>query len=331
MRELIKKLTEISSPSGNEDDIRNFIKKEIKNHCDSIETDAMGNLIARINGKKNGKTVLFDAHMDEIGVMVNHIDQNGFLRFTAIGGFFPFHALVHRIRFQNGVIGVIGEEKRDSSTKVSPLDKLYIDIGAKSKKEAEKMVGIGDMGTYAAETIVTKDRIIAKSLDDRIGCYIMIKAMKTIKNPKNTVYFVFASQEEVGVRGARPAAYRIDPDCAVALDVTGTGDTPESNKMEVKLDGGAAIKVKDSGMITNRKIRDELVDVAKKHKIKYQFEILEHGTTDAFGIQITAGGIPTGAISIPSRYIHSPSEMVSVSDVEACTDLVVAFANEYDV
>ncbi len=329
MKDLIKKLTEISSPSGNEDDIRAFIEKEIKKHCDYTETDVMGNLIAKIDGKKNGKTVLFDAHMDEIGVMVNHIDDNGFLRFTAIGGFFPFHALVHRIQFKNGIIGVIGEEKRDSFTKVSPLDKLYIDIGAKSKKEAEKMISIGDMGTYAANTIISGNRVIAKSLDDRIGCYIMIEAMKRIKNSKNTIYFVFASQEEVGVRGARPAAFKINPDCAVALDVTGTGDTPESDKMEVKLDGGAAIKVKDSGMITNRSIREKLIDAAKKNKIKYQLEVLEHGTTDAFGIQITAGGIPSGAISIPSRYIHSPSEMVSLSDVEACIDLVVAFANEY--
>jgi len=330
MKDLIIKLTEISSPSGSEEKVRNLIRNSIEKYVDDIKIDNMGNLIAIKKGNSKGKSIMFDAHMDEIGVIINHIDKNGFLRFSPVGGFFPIHAVTHRIQFQNGMVGVIGEELRKDYSKVTPLDKLYIDIGAGGKKEAEKYVGIGDVGNYFAKTIVMENRIIAKSLDDRIGCYIMIEAIKRIKKTKNTLYFVFTVQEEVGIRGARPAAFSINPDVAIAIDVTDTGDTPESSKMEVKLDDGAAIKIMDSGMLTNRKIREKLISLSKKNKIPYQLEILERGTTDAFGIQITAGGIPTGAISIPSRYIHSCSEMVSINDVNACIDLTVAFSKEYN-
>ncbi len=324
MKSIIKKLTETFGPSGFEKSVRNVIRKEIRDHVDSIKSDKLGNLIAHIKGK--GTKVMFASHMDEIGVVTSYIDKNGFIRFSNVGGFFPVHSLTSRIIFENGRIGVIGEERRKSMSDPVEMTKLYIDIGARDRKEAEKLVPIGTFGCYERGFEDIGKRIVAKALDDRIGCAVLIEVAKRLKRKvKNDTYLVFTVQEEVGLKGARTSAFGIDPDIGLAVDVTETGDTPEAKKMAVKLGAGAAIKIKDWGIVCDPKIVETLIRIARRNKIPYQFEILERGTTDATVIQLTKGGIPSAAVSIPSRYIHSASEIVDMDDVEAAVKLIVKF------
>ncbi len=324
MKSIIKKLTETFGPSGFEKSVRNVIRKEIRDHVDSIKGDKLGNLIAHIKGK--GTKVMLASHMDEIGVVTSYIDKNGFIRFSNVGGFFPVHSLTSRIIFENGRIGVIGEERRKSMSDPVEMTKLYIDIGARDRKEAEKLVPIGTFGCYERGFEDIGKRIVAKALDDRIGCAVLIEVAKRLKRKvKNDTYLVFTVQEEVGLKGARTSAFGIDPDIALAVDVTATGDTPEAKKMAVKLGAGAAIKIKDWGIVCDPKIVETLIRIARRNKIPYQFEILERGTTDATVIQLTKGGIPSAAVSIPSRYIHSASEIIDMDDVEAAVKLIVKF------
>jgi len=324
MKRIIKKLTETFGPSGFEKKVRDVIREEIRDYVDSMKTDRLGNLIAHIKGK--GIKVMFASHMDEIGVVTSYIDKKGFIRFSNVGGFFPVHSLTSRVIFENGRIGVIGEERRKSMSDPVEMTKLYIDIGAKDRKEAEKLVPVGTFGSYERGFEDLGKRIVAKAFDDRIGCAILIEVARRLKKKvKNDTYLVFTVQEEVGLKGARTSAFGIEPDIAVAVDVTGTGDTPEARKMAVKLGAGAAIKVKDRGIVCDPKIVKALIGIARKNRISYQIEVLERGTTDATGIQLTRGGVPSAAVSIPSRYIHSASEIVDMDDVEASVKLVVKF------
>ncbi|NLW55924.1 MAG: M42 family metallopeptidase [Firmicutes bacterium] len=321
MKELIRKLTSVSSPSGREEPVRALIKEEITKHADEIWEDKLGNLIA---AKHGGKTkVLLAAHMDEIGVIVTDIDEQGFLRFSNVGGINPQRLVGQRARFANGTIGVFGAEKLEENQKLT-LSKLYLDIGARSAEEARQKVSVGEIATFYHEFSDLGERIVAKALDDRIGCAILIEALKRVANPQNDLYCTFTVQEEVGLRGARTAAFGIDPDLGIAIDVTGTGDTPEAERLAIKLGQGAAIKVKDNSLITHPMVKDLLTDLATKNNIPYQFEVLPFGGTDSGAIQLTKAGVPAGVISIPCRYLHTPSEMVDLNDVEAAVRLVVA-------
>ncbi len=321
MKKLISKLTAISSPSGREEQIRAFIKEEIKNYCDELREDKLGNLIAIKHG---GNTkIQFAAHMDEIGMIITDIDENGFLRFSNVGGISPHRLYGQRVRFQNGIVGVFGAEKVEDIKKLT-LNKLYIDIGASSEEEARSKISVGDIATFHHEFTDLGERVVAKSMDDRIGCAVLIEALKRVTNPQNDLYCTFTVQEEVGLRGARTSAFGIEPDLGIALDVTATGDTPEAERLAVKLGKGAAIKVKDLSIITHSKVKDLLTELAKTNSIPYQFEVLPFGGTDAGAIHLTKAGVPAGVISIPCRYVHSPSEMVDLNDVEAAVRLVVA-------
>ncbi len=327
MKALIKKLTEAFGPSGYEKQARTIIKKEIRKYVDNITVDKLGNLITHIKGK--GPRLMFAAHMDEIGIVTSFIDKNGFIRFSNVGGFFPIHSLTARIRFENGSIGIIGEERRKSMNDPIEMKKLYIDIGARNKSEAESLIPVGSFGSYERGFEDLGKRIVAKALDDRIGCAVLIESARRMKKKaQNDVYMVFTVQEEVGLKGARTSAFGVEPDLAIAIDVTGTGDTPEGVKMAVKLGGGAAIKVKDRGIVCDPRIVKKLTSLARQKRIRHQKEVLERGTTDATAIQLTRGGIPAGAISIPSRYVHSASEMVDIDDVEAAVKLVTAFCKQ---
>ncbi len=326
MKTVIKQLTEAFGPSGYETEVTELIRTMVEQHVDEIRTDVMGNLIAVKKGASSGRTIMFAAHTDEIGLVVTHIDDKGFLRFGNVGGVGIPTLVGNRVRFAGGAIGVIYQEK--GSWKELTLDKLYIDIGADDKEEALKKVKVGEFGIFHREFSDLGHRLIAKSMDDRIGCAVLVEALKMIQNPKNTLFFVFTSQEEVGLRGARTAAYGIEPDLGIALDVTLTGDMPEARRMEVSLGKGAAIKVKDSSIIVHPKVKNILVELAEEHEIPYQMEVLDAGGTDAGAIHLTKTGVPSGAISIPTRYVHSPSEMVDIRDVQACVDLVVALANK---
>ncbi|MBO8160967.1 MAG: M42 family metallopeptidase [Thermosipho sp. (in: Bacteria)] len=332
MKELIKKLTEVSSPSGREDVIREVILQELKDHIDGYKVDKLGNLIVWKNGQTD-KKILLDAHMDEIGVVVTNIDDNGFLRIDMVGGVSPYTILNSKIKFGNtiGIVGIEGETVNDLRNNLKELsfDKLFVDIGVKSREEAEKLCPIGSFGTYDGYFVEQGNFYISKSMDDRIGCVTIIELFKRLSNPKNTIYGVFAVQEEIGIVGARVAGFDIEPDVAIAIDVTGAGDTPKANKRtSMELGKGVCIKIKDGYSISDKKIVETLKNLAEKYNIPYQMEVLIYGGTDARGYQNTKAGIPSATVSIATRYIHTPNEMVHKDDVEATIQLLIKYVEE---
>lgn len=320
--ELLKKLALSYGPSGREDNIRNTIEELSAPHADEVYTDALGNLI--VHKKGNGKKIMVAAHMDEIGVIATVIDDNGFIRFAPVGGLYNKDLLGRRVCFENGVTGVIGTEEENKDRKIL---KMYIDIGASDKASCEKMVSIGDMAVFEGSFYENNDCVISKALDNRCGCYVLLKALEKIKS-ENDLYFVFTSQEEVGLRGARTSAFSIAPDYALAIDVTDTGDTPNGIKMATKLGKGAAIKIMDRSVLCDSFVRSKLAELASKNNISYQLEIMNDGGTDAGAISLSGSGVKTGGISIPTRYIHSPSEMINKNDLNSAIDLLVAFLEE---
>ncbi len=322
MKELLRRLTETYGPSGHEETIRATIRSEIEDLTDEIRIDALGNLIALKKGSGQGHKVMVTAHMDEIGIIVTHIDEKGFLRFAPIGGVRLLALLGNRAVFAEGIVGTFGLEKLESPEKVPGLDKFYLDVGATSKDSAP--VGVGDAASFLRSFIDGGDRLVAKAFDDRVGCAVLIQAMRELKESPHDVYFVFTTQEEVGLRGAITSAYGLEPDLALAVDVTGTGDTPEAHTMAVSLGDGLAVKVKDRGMLAHPAVKELLIKAAEANDIPYQLEILERGTTDAMAMQVSRQGVPAGVISIPCRYIHTPSEMVDYGDVTEAVKLLIA-------
>lgn len=325
MNELIKKLVEAWGPSGYEHHVRDIIRAEAEPYADEITIDPLGSLICRVG--KGGTKIMVDAHMDEIGVMATFAEPStGFLRFAAIGGLINTTLIGNRVYFEDGTMGVIcaHEYFGAARTKVENLDDFYIDVSDGSGKAPTQA---GSPAAFWRPLEQRGTRLIAKSMDDRIGCVVALEAMKrlnqqTAGTPPNEVYFVFAVQEEVGLRGARPAAYGINPDIGIALDVTSTGDTLHNAKMAIKLGGGAAIKLHDPGLVVPPAVRDWMINRAEADHISYQLELLNAGTTDASAIQIARAGVPSGCISIPCRYVHTNSETVDSGDVDACITLL---------
>lgn len=313
MKELIKRLVETYGPAGSEEHIRQLITDEVKPYVDEIRVDALGNLIALKRGGE--KKLMLASHMDEIGIMVTHIDEQGFLRFYGVGGISPFSLIGNRCYFANDTVGVFGVERLDSMKDLT-MNKMFIDIGASSREEALEKVNIGDTGAIKREFCDLGKRLISKAMDDRIACAIQIEALKQVQKPAFDVYAVFTTQEEVGLRGARVAAFGITPDIGIAVDVTRTGDTPKAATMDVSLGAGPTVKVRDSSLLCTPAVRRHMEQVAKANDIPYQLEVLEAGGTDAGAIQLTKSGIPAGVMSIPCRYIHTASEMVDYDDVE---------------
>lgn len=326
MNSLIKKFVETPGPSGFEGQIRAVVHEEIKDLADEIRVDALGNLIARKGTKtETGLRIMLSSHIDEIGLMVTHVDANGFVRFTSIGGINPLTCLGGRVLFMNGTHGVIGVEKLEKG-KLPTLDKLFIDVGATGREDCP--VGVGDVCGFERPFMTMGDRLVAKSMDDRIAAVVAVEAMRALKETPHELYFVFSVQEEVGIRGAMTAAYGVDPDLGLAIDVTFSADTPKTIKMETALGKGPAIKVRDSSFIADPRVVTWMVETAKQEGIPYQLEVLEAGGTDGRAIQLTRAGVPAGCLSIPCRYIHSPSEMVDKNDVENAIKLLVALLSK---
>ncbi len=319
--ELMKKLSNCFSPSGRENNVREIIINEIKEHVDEIKVDVLGNVIARKKG--NGKKILFSAHMDQIGLIITHVDEKGFLRFSNVGGVNAKEIIGLRMIFDNKLEGVVCSEEVIEKEKIT-MSKLFLDVASTSKDFVKNNFKIGDMCVFKSEYYETEDCVICKAADDRIGCYILIEALKSHPATENDVYYVFSVQEEVGTRGAKTAGYSINPDLAIALDVTATGDTEDGIKMDVKLGEGAAIKLMDKSIITHPMVKDLLTDLAVENNIKYQYEVLEFGGTDAGPIHLSREGVPTGVISIPTRNLHSSGEIFNKSDVMECIKLVQA-------
>jgi len=322
MKSLIQKLVETPGPSGFEYQIRDVIREEIADFADDVRVDALGSLIARKGAKgEDGLRVMVSAHMDEIGLMATHIDENGFIRFTNIGGVSPLTCYGGRVLFMNGTRGVIGMDGLERG-KTPKLEDLFIDVGATSKEDCP--VKVGDVCGFERPFTDLGKRMVAKSMDNRISAAIAIEVLKQLKSTPHEVHFVFSSQEEVGLRGATTAAFGVDPDVGFALDVTRSGDTPRpSTKMATALGDGPAIKVRDSSFIADPRVVDWMVRTAEEAGIPYQLEVLTAGGTDGRAIQLTRGGVPAGCVSIPCRYIHSPSEMVDTDDVEDAVKLLV--------
>jgi endoglucanase len=322
MNELIKKLVEAYGPSGFEDQMRALIRPEIEPLVDDLWVDTMGNLIGLKKGNGNGRKVMVAAHMDEIGIMVTHITEDGFLRFTNIGGVFPHTLLGGRVQFADGSLGIIYSDRIDSWSKIHPLEKHYIDVGASSREDCP--VSVGDAAGFVRPFTIKGSRLTAKSMDDRIGCVVEIEAMKRLKETPHDVYFVFSVQEEVGTRGAQVVAQAINSDVGLAVDITPAADIPKANPMAVVGIGkGTAIKVKDTGMIAHAGLVRLMKQRAEEAGIPYQLEILNRGSTDAQAMQIANAGSIAGCISIPCRYAHSQSETVDAADVEASINLLV--------
>lgn len=325
MKKLLQQLTESFGPSGYEDDVRKLVRSEVKSLADEIKVDALGNLIARKRPAKYTtatRKIMIAAHMDEIGLMVSHVDANGFVRFANIGGVFGKYVLGGRVRFLNGTQGVIGYDRFEKVNEMPSLDKIYIDVGATSKKNCP--VQVGDVAAFDRPFTEMGGRLVAKSMDDRVGVLVAIETLRALKSTPHEVYFVFTTQEEVGVRGAATSAFGVAPDIGIAIDVTSAADTPHAAKMEMALGRGPCVKIQDGGMLADARVVQWMIRTAEKGKIPYQREVLLFGGTDARAIQLSRAGVPAGCLSIPTRYIHSPSEMVDFTDVQNSVRLMTA-------
>ncbi|MBI4790968.1 MAG: M42 family metallopeptidase [Chloroflexi bacterium] len=324
LKDLIRRLSETYGPSGHEDKIRELIRAEIKPLVDEMRVDALGNLIARKKGTGPAprKKVMLAAHMDEIGVIVTHVDEKGYLRFAPLGAVSPLTLFGHRCIFANGTIGVFGREKKEAKATEVKLDQLFIDVGA---TDAIPAVQVGDAAGFWRAFGDLGNRLIGKAMDDRIGCAVLIETLRELRKSPHDLSFVFTVQEQVGARGAATSAYGVQPDLALAVAVTDTGDTPESNTMAVALGKGPAIKVKDSGMLAHPAVKNLLITTAQEGKLPYQLEVFSGHSTDAIAMQVTREGVPTGVISIPQRYARTSSEMVDFNDVQNAVKLLVSF------
>ncbi len=327
MEQLIEKLVNAFGPSSKEEAVKELIRSEIEQEVDEIREDKFGNLVVHLKG--NGEKLLVAAHMDSIGVMVTDIDKNGFLRIGEIGGLRKSFLVGQIILFENGVQGFVYYEDKESNWEVKDqkIEKFFVDIGVYSKAKAKELIQIGSEGVYKPYFYKSDKRIIAPSLDDRVGCAIAIQTIKSLKRKKIRfdTYFVFTVQEEIGVKGSKTSTYEVTPDIGISLDVTDAGDTPETYPVSLNLGEGPTIKVMDGGMISSKFVRDELTKIAKKENIPYQLEVISKGTTDASAMQTTKAGVLSGSISISTRYIHTPGEIADLSDVENGINLLRKF------
>jgi putative aminopeptidase FrvX len=337
VKDLIRSLTECFGPSGHEAAVRELIVGELPRGVEK-RIDAMGNLIVHRpgtpatghRGEGGGRRIMLAAHMDEIGIVVTHVDQKGFLRFGSVGGVLALPLTGGRVRFAQGITGVIGLEKLDDSSRVPAMEKFYIDVGAPGP--ADCPVRVGDVASFHRGFEDLGARIVAKAMDDRIGCAVLLQVLKELGSCPHDLYVVFTVQEEVGLRGAGTSGYGVEPEIALAVDVTLTGDTPECTPMAVALGGGPAIKIKDGGMLAHAGVKGWLLRTAESAAIPCQREVLVRGTTDASAIQVSRAGVPAGCVSIPTRYVHSPSEMVDYGDVLAVVKLLLrALAEPVDI
>ncbi|NPV52958.1 MAG: M42 family metallopeptidase [Firmicutes bacterium] len=329
---LLARLTEAAGVSGQEGEIRNVVRDEIKGKCDEVRTDAFGNLIAFKRGLRDGPRVMLAAHMDEVGLMVTYIEKSGMLRFQKIGSI-DDRVLVSKAVLigKDRVPGVIGSkpihlQEKDEQEKPFKTEQLFIDIGATSKEDAEKLVKRGDGAVFA-----TKYREIgntcakAKAFDDRVGCAVLIKVLEEAY--EFPLYLVFTTQEEVGARGAGVAAYSIKPDIALVFEGTTASDVPGTKPHGycTTLGRGPALTHMDLSVIANKAIVRRLEEVAEREGIPFQYRRTGVGGTDAGRIHLQREGIPTAVVSVPARYIHSPVSIINRDDFENTRRLAVSF------
>ncbi len=321
---LIARLSQAFGPAGSEEQVRALIREEIRPLADEVRVDGMGNLIARKRGSGSSprSKVMLAAHMDEVGLIATQIDAKGFIRFGSLGQTQNLSLLGQRCMFANGTIGVIGREEKKAKPREIEYDRLFIDVGAPAGSAVP--VKVGDAAALYGNFVDGGARLIGKALDDRVGCAILIETLRQLKKPIGDVWFVFTVQAQVGARGATTSTFGLEPDLAIAVDVTEAGDTPEAVTNEVALGKGPAIKIKDPGILVSPPVRNLIVDAAREARVAYQFEVGVQGGTDTSAMQVSREGTHAGAISIPLRYPRTASEMVDWDDVQNSVKLLLA-------
>ncbi len=333
----LKALTELSGVSGNEDCVRAFVLEHIKSQADEIIVDNIGNLIALKKGTgESNKKVMISAHMDEVGLIISKITEDGFLKFKSVGGIDPRVLISKKVRIgENKISGVLGAkaihlQKKSERESVPEEKDLYIDIGAKDKEDAEKHVSLGDFCAFDSAFTEFGDGLVkAKALDDRVGCAIMMELLKDAAFAFD-VYFAFTVQEEVGCRGARVATNRINPDIAIVLEGTTCSDVHGSKEKDysTQIGKGPALSIIDRSTYYDKDLVNAIYTFAKAHKIPVQFKKTASGGNDAAVIHLSKGGVKTAAISVPARYIHSASSVIAKTDYEAMKKLILAVLRE---
>lgn len=341
---LLQELTNADGVPGYETEIRVIINKHFKKIGETTK-DRMGSLICKKKGKNTTPKVMLASHMDEIGFMVKHISSDGFIKFTPLGGWWDQTLLAQKIKIKTkkgDVIGAIGAKpphliSQEERNKMVSKKNMYIDIGATSEKEVEKAgVRIGDpiIPLSSFTVLSTPDTYMAKAFDDRIGCGVLINSLTQIRNADqpNTVYGVATVQEEVGVRGATTSVELVDPDVAIILESDIAGDVPgiKPDESSTKLGGGPSLLVFDSRMIPNLKLRDLVIETAKKEKIPLQFTVMEGGATDGSVVHLHKYGVPSVVIGVPTRHIHSHSSIIRRVDFDNTVKLLVAILKKLD-
>lgn len=341
MDELLKRIINAAGIPGYESQIAGIMRDEFKKRGMSPHIDSFGNVIAKKG--KGRKKIMLAAHMDEVGLVVRHISKEGFLSFVKVGGIDDRVLAAQRVivkSAQGDCLGIIGtkpphllkEEERKQPLK---YEDMFIDIGCKTKEEALKKVDVGDAVIFEPNAGVLNNNLYyGKAIDDRAGCYALLKIMERISaNIGAEVYAVATAQEEVGLKGARTSAFKIDPDFALAIDTTVSGDIPAvSEKQSVlRLGAGVAITIMEAsgrGLIVNETIKNLLIDTARKNKIKYQIDIIDGGMTDGAMIYMNREGVPTGVLSLPTRYIHASTGVFCIDDLNQAVNLAVKTVEE---
>ena len=341
------KYSNLNGIAAHEEKISDEIKKDLKNVKGiHFERDNMGSIaVIKKSSKENAPTISISTHMDEVGFMITHITDKGFLKFSPIGGWWGHVVLAQKLTITNSkgeeFIGIVGSTpphlmNRASMQKVLSIDSMFIDLGVSSKKEVENLgIQVGDMVTPYQETAFqtpNENRVIGKAHDNRISVVAGIEIMKALENENLDVNVVFigTTQEEVGLRGARTSAYKWTPNVAFAIDVTFCYETPGMKDQETKLGSGAALSMFDSYTISNKQLIRSVEETAKNNNISYTFDSLTGGGTDAGAIQLAKDGVKAMTVSIPSRYMHSHNSMIDLRDVQSVVDLMVAYLKNFN-
>jgi endoglucanase len=336
--ELLKRLCETPGIASREDRVREVVIKELRPLVDELTVDVMGNVIAVKKGS-GGPRVMIAAHMDEIGFLVRHIDDQGFVRLQPVGGFDPRVLIAQRVlvhtsdgRSYRGAVQPAAKPIHlldPSDVKAPKLEELFVDLGMPGD-EVREVVEIGDMVTLDRTLEEDGDCVVSKSLDDRVGVFVMIEALRAATGNTAEIVAVATTQEEVGLRGARAAAFTVEPDIGIALDVTLAMDVPGgAPELAVsRLREGVALKVFDSSHLTNPKLLRHFRYLADQHQIRYQLEVLPRGGTDAGAMQSARGGAAAITISIPTRYVHTVNETASVADIAATIQLLARYIED---
>lgn len=335
MLKYLKELCELSGISGREDNVREYLQKKAQPHADEIYQDNLGNLFVFKKGKaQRSKKLMVCAHMDEVGIIIKDIDDKGYLKFDFTGGVDRRVVIGKRVLVGDGKIpGIIGVKAVHLSTKeerknVPKLDEMFIDIGAADKEDAMSVVELGEYAVFdSAYMQLQGGQVKAKAIDDRLGCAIILELIES--KPEYDTWFVFTVQEEVGLRGASCAAFSLEPDMALVIESTTAADLPdaEGTKTVCKLKGGAVIGMVDRATIYDRGLFENMKALAKENSIPWQVKTMIAGGTDAGAIHKSRGGVRVTSVSAPVRYIHSPSCVASLEDINAVYELAKAFVN----